>query len=164
MVVQEALNLLAGVRFSHSLPYLQAILTLRAVALGGQGLTPVSDGTVRAVNNYERNVHMPNLIDDEMTEQDWEEYSREFEARYNEHLNSIKSSSPRRVGKACTVGKRVANRYYYNDNDDIGLYLPTEEEILYLRRSLMPDPIEVISSMTRPHEDTMAAFFLESQW
>ena len=107
---------------------------------------------------------MPNLIDDEMTEQDWEEYSREFEARYNEHLNSIKSSSPRRVGKACTVGKRVANRYYYNDNDDIGLYLPTEEEILYLRRSLMPDPIEVISSMTRPHEDTMAAFFLESQW
>ena len=101
---------------------------------------------------------------DEMSEADWDCYAREFEARYNEHLNSIKSSSPRRVGKACTVGKRVANRYYYDDNDDIGLYLPTEEEILYLRRSLMPDPIEVISSMIRPHEDTMAEFFLESQW
>ena len=101
---------------------------------------------------------------DEMTEGDWDRYSREFEARYNEHLRSIKSSSPRRVGRACIVGKRVANRYYYDENDDIGQYLPSEEEILYLRRSLMPDPIEVISSMARPHEDTMAAFFLESQW
>ena len=61
---------------------------------------------------------------DEMTEADWDRYSREFEARYNEHLRSTKSSSPRRVGRACTVGKRVANRYYYDDNDDIGLYLP----------------------------------------
>ena len=102
--------------------------------------------------------------DDEMTEADYDRYSREFEARYNEHLRSIKSSSPRRVGKACIVGKRVANRYYYDENDDIGQYLPSEEEILYLRRSLMPDPAEVISSMMRPHEDTMAAFFLESQW
>jgi hypothetical protein len=101
---------------------------------------------------------------DEMTEADWDRYSREFEARYNEHLNSIKSSSPRRVGKACMVGKRVANRYYYDENDDIGRYLPTEEEIVYLRRSLMPDPVEVISSMIRPHEGTMAEFFLESEW
>lgn len=107
---------------------------------------------------------MPNFTSDEMTDADIERYSREFESRYNEHLNSIKSSSPRRVGKACMVGKRVANRYYYDDNDDIGYYLPTEEEIVYLRRSLMPDPAEVISSMIRPHEDTMAAFFLESQW
>ena len=72
---------------------------------------------------------MPNLIDDEMTEQDWEEYSREFERRYQEHYNSIHGSSPRCVSRACTVGKRVANRYYYDDNDDIGLFLPTEEEI-----------------------------------
>ena len=107
---------------------------------------------------------MPNWTDDEMTEADWDRYSREFEARYNEHLNSIKSSSPRHVGRACMVGKRVANRYYYDDNDDSGQDLPSEEEILYLRRSLMPDPVEVISSMMRPHEDTMASFFLESQW
>ena len=107
---------------------------------------------------------MPNFVDDEMTEADWDRYSREFESRYNEHLHSIKSSSPRRVGKACMVGKRVANRYYYDDNDDIGRYLPTEEEIVYLRRSLMPDPVEVISSMMRPHEGTMAEFFLESEW
>lgn len=107
---------------------------------------------------------MPNLIDDEMTEQDWEEYSREFERRYNEHYNSIKSSSSRRVGRACTVGKRVANRYYYDDNDDVGYFLPTEEEIIYYRRSLMPDASEIITSMVRPHKDTMASFFLESQW
>ena len=111
---------------------------------------------------------MPNLIDDEMTEADLERYSREFEARYNEHLNSIKSSSPRRVGRACTVGKRVANRYYYDDNDDIGQYLPLEEEIVYYRRALGCDEEynirTAISGMTRPHEDTMAAFFLESQW
>lgn len=35
---------------------LAAILTLRAVALGGQGFAPASEGTVRADDNYERNV------------------------------------------------------------------------------------------------------------
>ena len=98
---------------------------------------------------------MPNLIDDEMTEQDWEEYSREFERRYNEHYNSIKSSSPRRVGRS------TASRYCSSDMDDL---LPTEETIAYYRRSLMPDASEIITSMVRPHEDSMAAFFLESQW
>ena len=63
---------------------------------------------------------------DEMTEADWDRHSADFERRYNEHLRSIKSSSP--------------------------------------RGSLMPDPAEVMTSMIRPHEDTMAAFFLESQW
>ena len=100
-----------------------------------------------------------------MDEAIWDScYNDDFEACYNEHLRSIKNSSPRRVGKACTAGKKVANRYYYDENDDIGLYLPTEEEIIYLRRSLAPDPTEVISSMMRPHDDTMATFFLESQW
>ena len=105
---------------------------------------------------------------DEMTEADWDRYSREFESRYNEHLRSIKSSSPRHVGRACTVGKRVANRYYYDDNDDIGLFLPTEEEIIYYRRALGCDEEynlrSTICEMCRPHEDTMASFFLESQW
>ena len=99
---------------------------------------------------------------DEMTEADWDRYSADFERRYKEHARSVKSSGSRRVGRACTVGKRVANRYYYDDNDDIGLFLPTEEEIIYYRRSLIPDPAEVISGMCRPHEDTMAAFFLEN--
>ena len=98
---------------------------------------------------------MPNWTDDEMTEQDWEEYSREFERRYQEHYNSIKSSGPRRVGRS------TASRYSPSEVDNL---LPTEEEINHYRRSLMPDPIEVISSMVRPHEDSMAAFFLESQW
>ena len=102
--------------------------------------------------------------DDEMTEEDWDRYSADFERRYNEHARSVKSSRPRRVGRACTVGKRVANRYYYDDNDDIGLFLPTEEEIIYYRRSLMPDASEIITSMVRPHEDTMAAFFLDSNF
>ena len=95
--------------------------------------------------------------DDEMTDADWEEYSREFEARYKEHLRSIKSSSPRRVGRS------TASRYY-DEEDRLGNLLPTEEEINRYRRSLIPDPIEVIGNMARPHEDTMAAFFLESQW
>ena len=100
---------------------------------------------------------MPNLIDDEMTEQDWEEYSREFERRYNEHYNSIKSSNPRRVGRS------TASRYY-DEEDGLGNLLPTEEEIIRYRRSLMPDASEIITSMVQPHEDSMAAFFLESQW
>ena len=134
-----------------------------------QGLTPVRPGATPRENYYERNVHtMPNFVDDEMTEADWDRYSREFEARYNEHLRSIKSSSPRRVGRACTVGKRVANRYYYDDNDDIGRYLPTEEEIVYYRRALGCDEEynlrSAIYGMCRPHEGTMAEFFLESEW
>lgn len=97
---------------------------------------------------------MPNLIDDEMTEQDWEEYSREFERRYQEHYNSIKSSSPRCVG--CSTASRYSR-------SNMGVLLPTEEEIEYYRRGLLPDASETITSMVRPHEDSMAAFFLESQ-
>ena len=99
--------------------------------------------------------------DDEMTDDDWEEYSREFEARYNEHLRSIKSSSPR------SVGRSTASRYY-DEEDGISSLLPTIEEIEHYRRALGCDEeynLRVaISGMCRPHEDTMAEFFLESQW
>ena len=107
---------------------------------------------------------MPNFVDDEMTEADWDRYSREFEARYNEHLNSIKSSSPRRVGRS------TASRHYYSEGDDdgIGSLLPTTEEINRYRRALGCDEEynlrSAIYGMCRPHEDTMAAFFLESEW
>ena len=96
---------------------------------------------------------MPNLIDDEMTEQDWEEYSREFERRYQEHYNSIHGTSSRRVGRS------TASHYSRSGISDL---LPTEEEIECYRRSLVPDVSEIITSMVRPHEDSMAAFFLES--
>ena len=99
--------------------------------------------------------------DDEMTDDDWERYSREFEARYNEHLNSIKSSSPRRVGRS------TASRYY-DEEDGLGNLLPTIEEIEQYRRALgCDDEYNIrmaVSGMCRPHEDTMAAFFLESEW
>ena len=98
---------------------------------------------------------MPNLISDEMTDADWEEYSREFERRYYEHYESCKKGRSRRVGKS------TASSYSPSEVDDL---LPTEEEINYYRRSLMPDASEIITSMVRPHEDSMAAFFLESQW
>lgn len=102
---------------------------------------------------------MPNLLDDEMTEADWDRYSREFEARYNEHLNSIKSS-----GSRC-VGRSTASRYY-DEEDGIGSLLPTTEEIEHYRRALGCDEeynlCIAVSEMCRPHEDTMAAFFLES--
>lgn len=118
--------------------------------------------------------------DDEMTEADWDRYSREFEARYNEHLRSIKSSSPRRVR-----GSRAKCNLYddysegsYDDGDalekcyleeyGIGSLLPTTEEIEHYRRALGCDDEYnlrmAVSGMCRPHEDTMAEFFLESQW
>ena len=116
--------------------------------------------------------------DDDYT--DWEEYSREFEARYNEHLRSIKSSSPRRVR-----GLRAKGNFYddysegsyddgdalekcYFEEDGIGSLLPTTEELEHYRRALGCDERynleQAFYSMCRPHEDTMAEYFLESQW
>lgn len=96
---------------------------------------------------------------DKMTEADWERYGNDFERRYNEHLNSVKSSSPRRVGRS------TASRYY-DEEDGISSLLPTAEEIEHYRRSLGCDDEYnirmVINGMCRPHEDTMAAFFLEN--
>ena len=110
-----------------------------------------------SLDDATRPVCMTGRIDtDEMTEADWDRYSREFEARYNEHLNSVKSSGSRRVGRSTAS-------HYYDEEDGLGNLLPAEEEINRYRRSLMPDPAEIISSMVRPHEDSMAAFFLESQ-
>ena len=97
--------------------------------------------------------------DDEMTEADWDRYSREFEARYNEHLNSIESSSPRRVGRSTAS-------HYYDEEDGISSLLPTLEEIEHYRRALGCDEEYNLRvafyGMTQPHEDTMAAFFLDS--
>jgi hypothetical protein len=96
---------------------------------------------------------------DEMTENDWDRYAHDFEARYNEHMRSVKSSSPRRVGRS-TASK------YYDEEDGISSLLPTTEEIEYYRRALGCDDkynLRVaVSGMCRPHEDTMASFFLES--
>lgn len=109
-----------------------------------------------------RPVCMTGGIDaDEMTEADWDRYSAEFERRYNEHARSVKSSGRRRVGRS------TASRHY-NEEDGIGSLLPTEEEIEHYRRALGCDDeynLRVaVSEMCRPHEDTMAFFFLESQW
>ena len=97
--------------------------------------------------------------DDEMTEEDWDRYSADFERRYNEHARSVKSSSPRRVGRS------TASRYY-DEEDGIGSLLPTIEEIEHYRRALgCDDEYNIrmaVSGMCRPHEDTMAAFFLDS--
>ena len=96
---------------------------------------------------------------DEMTEEDWDRYSADFERRYKEHAHPVKSSSPRRVGRS------TASRYY-DEEDGIDSLFPTEEEIEYYRRSLgCDDEYNIhmaISGICRPHEDTMAAFFLES--
>ena len=96
---------------------------------------------------------------DEMTEADWDRYSREFEACYNEHLNSIESSSPRRVGRSTAS-------HYYDEEDGISSLLPTLEEIEHYRRALGCDEEynlrSAIYEMTSPHEDTMAYFFLDS--
>ena len=102
---------------------------------------------------------MPNLISDEMTKEDWDRFAEDFESRYNEHLHSIKNSSPRRVGKS------TASRYY-DEDDGIGSLLPTTEELDRMRKQLGMDEHYNIAcavyGMTRPHEDTMASFFLEN--
>ena len=162
---------------SSSAKYLQKLLTLRGTPLDEHGLAHVLTRAVRAEDNYERNVRMPNLIDDEMTEQDWEEYSREFERRYNEHYNSIKSSSPRPargLRAKCNFYDDCSEGSYdegdalekcYFEEDGIGSLLPTTEELEYYRRALGCDERynleQAFHSMCRPHEDTMAAFFLE---
>lgn len=103
---------------------------------------------------------MPNLLSDEMTEDDWDRYSQDFESRYNKHLHSIKNSSPRQVGKS------TGSRYYYDEDDGLGSLLPTTEELDRMRKQLGMDEHYNIAcavySMTRPHEDTMASYFLEN--
>lgn len=98
--------------------------------------------------------------DDEMTEEDWDRYSADFERRYNEHLKDCNRSS----GSRC-VGRSTASRYY-DEEDGISSLLPTIEEIEHYRRALGCDDEYnlriAVSGMCRPHEDTMAAFFLDS--
>lgn len=99
------------------------------------------------------------IDDDEMTEADWDRYGAEFERRYNEHARSVKSSSSRPVR-----GLRAKCNFY--EEGDIDSLLPTEEEIQHYRRAMGCDDeynLRVaVSEMCRPHEDTMAYFFLES--
>ena len=109
-----------------------------------------------------RPVCMTGRIDaDEMTEADWDRYSADFEHRYKEHSRSVKSSRSR----SRRVGRSTASRYC-DEEDGIGSLLPTIEEIEHYRRALGCDDEynlrAVISGMCRPHEDTMAAFFLDS--
>jgi hypothetical protein len=103
---------------------------------------------------------MPTLLSDEMTQEDWDRFAADFENRYNEHLRSIKNSSPRRVGKS------TGSRYYYDEDDGLGSLLPTTEELDRMRKQLGMDEHYNIAcavySMTRSDEDTMASYFLEN--
>ena len=108
---------------------------------------------------------MPNFTSDEMTEEDWDRYGAEFEARYNEHLRSLEQ--PRRVSKAIVRGKRASGNFYEDAcPDEISSLLPTTEELDRMRKQLgMDDHYNIacaVYGMTQPHEDTMASFFLEN--
>ena len=103
------------------------------------------------------------IDDDEMTEEDWDRYSADFERRYNEHLNSVKSSGSRRVGRS------TASRYY-DEEDGLEDLLPTAE---YLQRLARESGIDreynvhmafrrVVEEMIRD-DDTMASYFAMSQ-
>lgn len=100
---------------------------------------------------------------DEMTEADWDRYGAEFEARYNEHLRSVKSSSPRRVGRSTAS-------HYYDEEDGLDNLLPTAE---YLQRLARESGIDrdynvhmafrhAVEEMIRD-DDTMASYFAMSQ-
>jgi hypothetical protein len=100
--------------------------------------------------------------DDEMTEEEWDDYSADFERRYNEHARSIKSSGSRRVS---TSGRR-----YYDEDDGLSNLLPTEEEINHYRRALGCDDEYNVERLFRAtvdkmirDDDTMASFFAYSQ-
>lgn len=112
------------------------------------------------ISPYEKAHRISMTNSDEMTEEDWDRYGAEFEARYNEHLASIRSN-PRRVGKAIT-----RSRIYYDEDDGLGSLLPTTEELDRMRKQLgMDDEYNIacaVYGMTQPHEDTMASFFLEN--
>jgi hypothetical protein len=111
-----------------------------------------------------RPVCMTGRIDaDEMTEEDWDRYSADFERRYNEHARSIKSSCSRRVGRS------TASRYY-DEEDDLDNLLPTTE---YLQRLARESGIDrdynvhmafrhAVEEMIRD-DDTMASYFAMSQ-
>ena len=107
-------------------------------------------------------VCMTGRTDDEMTEEDWDRYSADFERRYNEHTRSVKSSGPRRVN---TSGRR-----HYDEDDDIAFLLPTEEEINHYRCALGCDDEYNIEQLFRAtvdkmirDDDTMASYFIMSQ-
>ena len=100
---------------------------------------------------------------DEMTEADWDRYGAEFERRYKDNASSIKSSSPRRVGRS------TASRYY-DEEDGLGSLLPTAE---YLQRLARESGIDrdynvhmafrhAVEEMIRD-DDTMASYFVMSQ-
>jgi hypothetical protein len=101
--------------------------------------------------------------DDEMTEEDWDRYSADFERRYNEHARSVKSSGSRRVGRS------TASRYY-DEEDGLDNLLPSTE---YLQRLARESGIDrdynvhmafrhAVEKMIRD-DDTMASFFAYSQ-
>ena len=107
---------------------------------------------------------------------DWEDYDEslddairpvcaidDFEARYNEHLRSIKSSSPRGVGRSTAS-------HYYDEEDGLDDLLPTAE---YLQRLARESGIDrdynvhvafrhAVEEMIRD-DDTMASYFAMSQ-
>ena len=101
--------------------------------------------------------------DDEMTEEDWDRYSADFERRYNEHAHSVKSSGSRRVGRS------IASRYY-DEEDDLDNLLPSTEYLQRLaRESGIDRDYNVQMAFRRAAEemirddDTMASFFAYSQ-
>ena len=109
-------------------------------------------------------VCMTGRIDaDEMTEEDWDRFSADFERRYNENMRSLKSSGSRRVGRS------TASRYY-DEEDGLDNLLPTAE---YLQRLARESGIDrdynvhmafrrAVEEMIRD-DDTMASYFAYSQ-
>ena len=109
-------------------------------------------------------VCMTGRIDaDEMTEEDWDRFSADFERRYNENMRSLKSSGSRRVGRSTAS-------HYYNEEDGLDSLLPTAE---YLQRLARESGIDrdynvhmafrhAVEEMIRD-DDTMASYFAMSQ-
>ena len=100
---------------------------------------------------------------DEMTEEDWDRYSADFERRYNEHMRSVKSPGRGHVGRS------NASRYY-DEDDGLDNLLPTAEYLQRLARESGVDRDYNVHMAFRHaveemihDDDTMASYFAMSQ-
>lgn len=99
-----------------------------------------------------------------MTNDEWERYGADFEARYQEHLRSLNTNV--QGGRPQRRRKRAFCDSDFSDQS-CEMLLPTEEDLQrYLRQAGMDQKYNVMSAMSfclTPDEDSMASFFLASQ-
>ncbi len=103
----------------------------------------------------------------DMTNDEWERYGADFEARYQKHLRSLNTNVQ---GGRPQRGLRAQCKFFHDSDfsdQSCEMLFPTEEDLQrYLRQAGMDQKYNVMSAMSfclTPEEDSMASFFLASQ-